>query len=157
YWTNREAIEAEQVPDSLLVLGGGAIGLELAQVYARFGATVTVVEALGRLLSVAEPESSALLHKTFEEEGIGVHLGARATRVAYDGQQFTLTLHSGQTLVAQKLLVATGRRANLGDLGLATIGLDENAKSIEVDEWMRAGDGLWAIGDVTGHGAFTHV
>jgi pyruvate/2-oxoglutarate dehydrogenase complex dihydrolipoamide dehydrogenase (E3) component len=157
YWTNREAIEAEVVPDSLLVLGGGAIGLELAQVYARFGAAVTVVEALDRLLATEEPESSALVRKTLEAEGIGVHVGSEATRVGYDGQQFTVTLRSGQTLVAQQLLVAIGRHANLGDIGLATIGLDERAKFIEVDEWMRAGERLWAVGDVTGHGAFTHV
>lgn len=157
YWSNREAIESEEVPDSLLVLGGGAIGAELAQVYARFGATVTVVEALDRMLALEEPESSALVQKAFEAEGIGVHVGAKATRVGYDGQQFTLTLHSGQTVVAQKLLVATGRRANVGDLGLATVGLDEHAKFIEVDEWMRAGERIWAVGDVTGHGAFTHV
>jgi pyruvate/2-oxoglutarate dehydrogenase complex dihydrolipoamide dehydrogenase (E3) component len=157
YWTNREAIEAEQLPDSLLILGGGAIGLELAQVFARFGVPVTVVEALDRLLAVEEPESSALAHKVFETEGIGVRTGVKATRVDHDGQQFTLTVHSGQTYVAHRLLVATGRRANLGDLGLGTVGLDENAKFLAADEWLRAGDRLWAVGDVTGHGAFTHV
>jgi pyruvate/2-oxoglutarate dehydrogenase complex dihydrolipoamide dehydrogenase (E3) component len=157
YWTNREAIEAEEVPDSLLILGGGAIGLELAQVYARFGATVTVVEALDRLLAMEEPEASALLDKVFAAEGIKALTGVKATRVGYDGQQFSLTVHNGQTIVGQKLLVATGRRANLGDLGLASVGLDEGARFIEVDEWMRAAEGLWAVGDVTGHGAFTHV
>jgi len=157
YWTNREAIEAADLPDSLLVLGGGAIGLELAQVFARFGVTVTVVEALDRLLAVEEPESSSVAGKVFDAEGIAVHLGAKATRVDHDGQQFALTLHSGQTIAAQRLLVATGRRANLGDLGLASVGLDEGARFVEVDEWLRAGDGLWAVGDVTGRGAFTHV
>jgi pyruvate/2-oxoglutarate dehydrogenase complex dihydrolipoamide dehydrogenase (E3) component len=157
YWTNREAIEAEEVPDSLLILGGGAIGLELAQVYARFGATVTVVEALDRLLAMEEPEASSLLAKVFAAEGIEAVTGVKATRVGYDGQQFTLTVHSGQKLVGQKLLVATGRRANLGDLGLSSVGLDEDARFINVDEWMRAGERLWALGDVTGHGAFTHV
>jgi len=157
YWTNREAIEAEEVPDSLLVLGGGAIGLELAQVYARFGARVTVVEALDRLLANEEPESSALVAKVFAAEGIATETGARATHVEYDGQQFTLTVHSGQKYVAQRLLVATGRRANLGDLGLETVGLDPAARFIEVDEWLRAGDRLWAVGDVTRHGGFTHV
>jgi pyruvate/2-oxoglutarate dehydrogenase complex dihydrolipoamide dehydrogenase (E3) component len=157
YWTNREAIEADELPDSLLVLGGGAIGLELAQVFARFGVPVTVVEALDRLLAVEEPESSALVHKVFEAEGIGVRTGVKATRVEHDGQQFTLTVHSGQTYVAHRLLVATGRRATLGDLGLGSVGLDENARFLSTNEWMRAGDGIWAVGDVTGHGAFTHV
>jgi len=157
YWTNREAIEAEELPDSLLVLGGGAIGLELAQAYARFGTTVTVVEALDRLLALEEPESSALVAKVFTAEGIGVRTGVKATRIEHDGQQFSLTVDSGQTLVGQKLLVATGRRANLGDLGLASVGLDEQARFLAADEWLRAGDGLWGVGDVTGHGAFTHV
>ncbi|TML29061.1 MAG: NAD(P)/FAD-dependent oxidoreductase [Actinobacteria bacterium] len=157
YWTNREAIEAEELPDSLLILGGGAIGLELAQVYARFGTTVTVVEALDRLLALEEPESSALVAKVFTAEGIGVRTGVKATRVEHDGQQFSLTVDSGQPLVGQKLLVATGRRANLGDLGLASVGLDEQARFLPVDEWLRAGDRLWGVGDVTGHGAFTHV
>jgi len=157
YWTNREAIEAEELPDSLLVLGGGAIGLELAQVYARFGTTVTVVEALDRLLALEEPESSALVAKVFTAEGIGVRTGVKATRVEHDGQQFSLTVDSGQPLVGQKLLVATGRRANLGDLGLASVSLDEQARFLPVDEWLRAGDRLWGVGDVTGHGAFTHV
>jgi pyruvate/2-oxoglutarate dehydrogenase complex dihydrolipoamide dehydrogenase (E3) component len=157
YWTNREAIEAEELPDSLLVLGGGAIGLELAQVFARFGVRVTVIEALDRLLAMEEPESSDLAAKTFAAEGIGVRTGAQATRVGYDGQQFTLTVHSGETLVGQRLLVATGRRANLGDLGLASVGLDEGARFAEVDEWCRAGERLWAVGDVTGRGAFTHL
>jgi pyruvate/2-oxoglutarate dehydrogenase complex dihydrolipoamide dehydrogenase (E3) component len=157
YWTNREAIEAGTLPDSLLVLGGGAIGLELAQVFARFGATVTVIEALDRLLALEEPESSELAAKTFAAEGIQVRTGVKATRVEHDGQQFTLAVHSGEKFVAQKLLVATGRRANLGDLGLGSAGLDEGARFIEVDEWMRAGDGVWAVGDVTGRGAFTHM
>ena len=157
YWTNREAIEAETLPDSLLVLGGGAIGLELAQVFARFEVTVTVVEAMDRLLAMEEPESSELVAKVFAAEGIVVRTGVRATRVDYDGQQLTLTVHSGESYVGQKLLVATGRRANLGDLGLGSVGLDERARFINVDEWMRAGEGLWAVGDVTGRGAFTHM
>src|SRR2546423_621219 len=157
YWTNREAIEVEELPDSLLILGGGAIGLELAQVYARFGTTVTVVEALDRLLALEGPESSALLANVFTAQGIGVRTGVKATRVEHDGQQFSLTVDSGQPLVGQKLLVATGRRANLGDLGLASVGLDEQARFLAVDEWLRAGDGLWGGGDGTGHGAFTHV
>jgi pyruvate/2-oxoglutarate dehydrogenase complex dihydrolipoamide dehydrogenase (E3) component len=157
YWTNREAIEATEVPGSLLILGGGGIGLELSQVYARFGAQVTVVEALDRLLAVEEPESSALAAKALAGDGITVRTGAQVSRVAHDGQQFAVTLADGDRLAADRLLVATGRRANLPDLGLERVGLDPTARSLVVDEWMRAGDGLWAIGDITGHGAFTHV
>jgi pyruvate/2-oxoglutarate dehydrogenase complex dihydrolipoamide dehydrogenase (E3) component len=156
YWTNREAIETEQVPESLIVLGGGAVGAELAQVFARFGARVTVVEALPRLLPAEEPEASDLLAGVFTREGIAVRAGTRAERVSHDGKRFTLHLGAG-TITAERLLAATGRRADLAALGAGAVGLDENAKAIEVDARMRAADGVWAIGDITGKGAFTHV
>jgi pyruvate/2-oxoglutarate dehydrogenase complex dihydrolipoamide dehydrogenase (E3) component len=157
YWTNREAIETEHVPESLIVLGGGAIGAELAQVFARFGARVTVVEALPRLVPVEEPEAGDLLAKVFRREGVAVRTDARAEEVGHDGGQFTLRLPAGEALTAQRLLVATGRRADLAALGVSTLGLDEKAHSIEVDDRMRAADGVWALGDITGKGAFTHV
>jgi pyruvate/2-oxoglutarate dehydrogenase complex dihydrolipoamide dehydrogenase (E3) component len=154
YWTNREAIEAATLPASLLVLGGGAIGLELASVYARFGVEVTIVEAMDRLLAVEEPEASALVEKVLTDEGVTVMTGVKVGRVRYaDG----FTVEAGKSLTAQRLLVATGRHAELGRLGLDTVGLDPAAKAIEVDDRMRAGTGIWAVGDVTGHGAFTHV
>jgi len=152
YWTNREAIEAKELPESLIVLGGGAIGSELAQVFARFGSRVTVVEAAPRLLALEEPESSALLKKTFEAEGIDVRLDAKAERVRYDGG-FVVN----DELRAEKLLVAIGRRTNLAGLGLQTVGLEDEQRFVEVDDRLRAGDGLWAVGDITGKGAFTHV
>jgi pyruvate/2-oxoglutarate dehydrogenase complex dihydrolipoamide dehydrogenase (E3) component len=156
YWTNREAIETEEVPGSLIVLGGGAIGTELSQVFSRFGAQVTVVEAQSRLLSFEEPEACDLIRKVFIAEGIAVHTGARARQVSHDGEKFTVDL-GGQRLTAQRLLVATGRRTDLAGLGVGAIGLDDSAATITVDEWMRAADGVWAIGDITGHGAFTHM
>ena len=157
YWTNREAIETEEVPESLIVLGGGAIGAELAQVFARFGAAVTVVEALPQLLPAEDPEAGELLAAVFGWEGIAVRAGARAEHAGYDGRQFTVSLAGGETLAAQRLLVATGRRATVAALGVGAYGLDETASSIATDETMRAANGLWAIGDVTGKGAFTHV
>ena len=157
YWTNREAIETEEVPASLIVLGGGAIGAELAQVLARFGAAVTVVEALPRLLPLEEPEAGELLESVFTREGIAAHTGTRAERVSHDGQAFSVDLADGQALTARRLLVATGRRATIAALGVAAYGLNATARSIATDERMRAADGLWAIGDVTGKGAFTHV
>ena len=157
YWTNRDAIEAKTLPGSLIVLGGGAIGLELAQVYARFGVTVTVVEALDRLLPLEEPESSALSAQTLNRDGVTVHTGAKAGRVGYGGDRFTLTLEGGTELGGEALLVATGRRADLAALGVDTVGLDPTAAALPVDERMRAGERLWAVGDVTGQGAFTHV
>jgi pyruvate/2-oxoglutarate dehydrogenase complex dihydrolipoamide dehydrogenase (E3) component len=156
YWTNRDIVRAEQVPRSLIVLGGGAIGAELAQVFARFGASVTVVEALPRLLSFEEPEAGMLIERIFMREGIEVCTNAPAERVSHNGVRFTAHLGS-EVLTAERLLVATGRRADLAPLGVAAVGLDEKARAIPTDEWMRAADGVWAIGDVTGHGAFTHM
>jgi pyruvate/2-oxoglutarate dehydrogenase complex dihydrolipoamide dehydrogenase (E3) component len=157
YWTNREAIETEDVPQSLIVLGGGAIGAELAQVFARFGAAVTVAEALPRLLPLEEPEAGDLLAGVFTREGIAVRAGARAEHAGHDGRRFTVTLAGGERLTAERLLVATGRRAAIAALGMAAYGLDATARNIVTDDRMRAADGLWAIGDVTGEGAFTHV
>ena len=157
FWTNRDAVEAKSLPTTLLVLGGGAIGLEVAQAYARFGVEVTVVEASDRLLPAEEPEASALVEKALAADGITIHTGARASAVRHDGEQFTVTVGDGGELTAEKFLVAVGRRAELGALGLDSVGLDPAARAIKVDEHMRAGDGLWAVGDVTGHGAFTHV
>jgi pyruvate/2-oxoglutarate dehydrogenase complex dihydrolipoamide dehydrogenase (E3) component len=155
-WTNREAVEVEELPASLAVLGGGAIGAELAQVFARFGVRVTVVEALDRLLAGEEPESSALAAESLRGDGVEVRTGASVSTVDYqDG--FTLTVADGATVRADQLLVATGRHVDLASLGVAALGLDPTARAITVDEHMRAGAKVWAIGDVTGHGAFTHV
>jgi pyruvate/2-oxoglutarate dehydrogenase complex dihydrolipoamide dehydrogenase (E3) component len=157
YWTNREAIETETLPGSLIVLGGGSIGLELAQVFTRFGVRVSVVEALDRLIAMEEPESSALAAEALAADGVRIHTGVRAERVAHGQGEFRLTLSEGGTLRAEALLVAVGRRAQLEELGLDTVGLDPEARFVEVDDRMRAGDRMWAVGDVTGRGAFTHV
>jgi len=156
-WTNREAIEATEAPESLLVLGGGAIGSELAQMFSRFGTEVTVIEGADRLLSPEEPESSQLVQEVFEREGIRLRIGQPATRIRHDGERFTVGLADDTELTGERLLVAVGRRSVLDQLGLDTIGLDPKARAIEVDGHMRAGDGIWAVGDVTGHGAFTHM
>lgn len=117
HWTNREAVETETVPESLTVIGGGAIGLELAQVFARFGSRVAVLEV--------------------------------ADRTAY--------VDAHDRVRSERLLVATGRRADLSGLGVGAAGIDESARFVRVDENLRAADGVWAVGDVTGEGLFTHV
>ncbi len=157
FWTNREAVRVTEVPDSLIVLGGGAIGVELAQVFARFGARVTVVEALGQLVSFEEPEAGELLARVFEAEGIVVRTGVRATEVSHDGESFEVTLDGGETVPASQLLVATGRRIDLAGIGAAAVGIDEKARVVPVDDRMRAAPGVWAMGDIVGHGAFTHM
>ena len=156
YWTNRDAVRVTEVPGSLVVLGGGAIGCELAQVFARFGAKVTVVEAADRLVAGDEPEGPAVLEEAFAAEGIQVLTGAKVSSVSHADGSFTLDV-GGQEVAAEKLLVAAGRRNNLADLGLESVGLDPEAPVLETDERMRAGEQLWALGDVTGKGAFTHV
>lgn len=155
FWTNRQAVKASEAPESLVLIGGGAIGVEMAQAFSRFGSRVTVLEGRSRLLGVEEPEAGELVGKVFEAEGIDVRTGEKITRVGYDGR-FTVEF-GDQSVEAERLLVATGRRTDLAKLGVGRIGLDESARTIPVDERMRAADGVWAIGDVTGHGAFTHV
>jgi pyruvate/2-oxoglutarate dehydrogenase complex dihydrolipoamide dehydrogenase (E3) component len=156
YWTNRDAVRVEQLPTSLAVVGGGAIGAELAQAYARFGVEVTVLEVADRILAPEEPEASALVTEVFGREGIQVLTGVEIGSVRYDEGRYAVRL-ADQELTAERLLVAAGRRPNLSDIGLDTVGLDPDARTVEVDERMRAGDGLWAIGDITGKGAFTHM
>ncbi|MEU2198945.1 NAD(P)/FAD-dependent oxidoreductase [Isoptericola sp. NPDC019482] len=157
YWTNRDAVRATEAPASLTVLGGGAIGCELAQVFARFGTAVEVVEAGPRLLAPDEPEASALVADRFAAEGIGVRTDAKVSSVAHDGGGFTLTFDDGTQLVSERLLVAAGRRTDLKALGVATVGIDDTGRGILVDDRLRAADGVWVVGDVTGKGAFTHV
>lgn len=155
YWTNREVMRLTELPGSLVVVGGGPIGAELAQAFSRFGVRVTVLEAADRLLGPAEPEASAVIAEVFEREGIEVVTGADISRISHDG-----TFHvevDGRTIDAEQLLVAAGRRTNLGDLGLETVGLDPSARFVEVDDHLRAGERLWAVGDITGKGQFTHV
>ena len=156
FWTNRDVLRIDTLPSTLGVIGGGPIGAELAQALARFGVRVTVIEAGPHLLGPVEPEAGALIADVFGREGMKVLDGATISRVSYDDGQFTVAV-DGQELTFEKLLVAAGRTPNLDDIGLDTVGLDSSARSIEVDDRMRAGDGLWAIGDIVGHGAFTHL
>ena len=156
YWTNRDAVALTELPASVVVLGGGAIGCEFAQVFARFGVKVTVVEASDRLLAAEEPEASELLEKAFAAEGIQVLTGAEIASVGYADGTFTLDL-GDQQVTADKLLVAAGRRPNLAGIGLESVGLDPEARTVETDERLRAGERLWAVGDITGKGAYTHV
>jgi pyruvate/2-oxoglutarate dehydrogenase complex dihydrolipoamide dehydrogenase (E3) component len=156
FWTNRDAVQLRELPSSLVVIGGGAIGCELAQVMALFGVRVTVVEVADRLVAPEEPEASEALERVFAGAGIQVLTGASIASVAYADGRFTLDL-GDQEVSAEKLLVAAGRRANLAGLGLENVGLDPEAKVLDPDERMRVADGVWAIGDITGKGAFTHV
>jgi pyruvate/2-oxoglutarate dehydrogenase complex dihydrolipoamide dehydrogenase (E3) component len=155
YWTNREAIAAKEAPDSLVVLGGGAIGLELAQAFARFGSAVTVVEGADRVLPLEEPEASAVVAAALAADGVTVRAGRRATAVTRTAGRIGVTLDDGATVAGTELLVAVGRRPSTAGLGLECYGLAGPA--VAVDDRCRAAPGLWAVGDVTGVGAFTHL
>jgi pyruvate/2-oxoglutarate dehydrogenase complex dihydrolipoamide dehydrogenase (E3) component len=157
YWTNHEAIETEEVPGSLLILGGGGVGAELAQVFSRFGSSVTVIEARPQLLPHEEPEAGQLITRVFRDAGIEVEAGGGAVSVRHDGGEFTVTLSDGRPLRGEQLLVATGRTTDLGRLGVDAIGLDPSARFIETDGDMLAAPGVWALGDVVGKGGFTHM
>lgn len=159
-WTNRDVFKIRSVPASLIVLGGGAIGLELAQAFSRFGCKVTVVEALDRVLAPEEPESSELVAAVLRAEGIDIRTGSAAATVVRDADGVRLTLADGSEIRADEILVAAGRAPNVRGIGLDTVGLDETARpSFTVDERMRVNglDGVWAIGDIAGKGAFTHM
>ena len=156
YWTNREVMRAGELPGSLIVIGGGPIGCELAQVFSRFGSDVTVLEVADRIMAVEEPETSSLVAGIFADEGITVRAGVEIDRVDHVDGSFVVRV-DGVDVRADQLLVAAGRSNNIRDMGLETVGLDPAARSVETDERMRAAERLWAVGDITGHGAFTHV
>ncbi|THA27190.1 NAD(P)/FAD-dependent oxidoreductase [Streptomyces sp. RKND-216] len=157
FWTNRDAVSVKEPPASLLVLGGGAVGLELAQIFARFGTRVTLLEAVQRLAPTEEPEVGDLLADVLRAEGVTVRTGATATGARHSGAAFHLSLEDGEEVSGQRLLVATGRRPRLTGLGLETVGLDPDARALDVDGRLRAAPGVWGVGDLTGRGLFTHV
>ncbi|EWT02161.1 pyridine nucleotide-disulfide oxidoreductase [Intrasporangium oryzae NRRL B-24470] len=165
HWTNHEIIEARELPASLVVLGGGAIGCELGQVMARFGVEVTIIEAAPRLVALEEPEAGDLLKQVLEAEGVTVHVGAAAERVAADGDGVAVHLAGGTVVRGERLLVATGRHADPAAVGLDTVGVPKDARTAPVDDRCRVTGNaddegaarVWAVGDITGKGAFTHV
>jgi pyruvate/2-oxoglutarate dehydrogenase complex dihydrolipoamide dehydrogenase (E3) component len=156
YWTNREAVWADGPPRSLVVLGAGPVGCELAQYFHRLGASVTVV-ASSRLLEKADPEAAELLRERFEDEGIDLRFETKAERVEQTGSGVRVHTSTGDPIEAERLLVATGRKPNVEGFGLEQLDVEISSRGIAVDERMRAGDRVWAIGDPTGVQLLTHV
>ena len=154
YWTNREATETRSVPASLLVLGGGAVGCELAQFFARAGSSVTIVQRAERLLPRIDADAAQLVTDALRKDGVRVVTGAELAAVEPRGR---FRLSTGETLDAEKLLLASGRRPRVSELGLEKLGLETGRRGISVDDRMLATDNVWAIGDVTGVALFTHV
>ena len=157
YWTNREAVWTEGVPESLVVLGGGPVGAELAQFFHRMGANVTIAEKYDRILSKVDREAGTLLTERFREEGIDVRVEVEADRVKAVDSGLCMHLTSGEQLDAERLLVATGRRPNVEGFGFEQLDVEITPKGVTVDDRLRAGDGVWAIGDVAGVGLLTHL
>ena len=162
-WTNREVTSAKEVPRRLAVLGGGPVGVEMAQAFRRLGSEeVTLVQGGDRLLPREEPFAGDELREAFESEGIRVITGASGKEVRRDGADgpYTLTLADGTEIEADELLVATGRQPRTESIGLEVVGLPVG-KFIDVDDQMRAkgvsGDWLYAVGDVNGLALLTHV
>ncbi|MFC0430054.1 NAD(P)/FAD-dependent oxidoreductase [Kutzneria buriramensis] len=156
-WTNREATGVKEIPRRLLVLGGGPTGVELAQAFHRFGSEVTLVDGADRVLP-REPEAvGRALAEALTADGVTLRLGQHAAAARLDGDDYVLDFPDGSQLRGDKLLVATGRKPRVDGIGLETVGIEANPHGIAVDERMSAGDGLWAIGDVTGQWNLTHV
>jgi pyruvate/2-oxoglutarate dehydrogenase complex dihydrolipoamide dehydrogenase (E3) component len=157
YWTSRDAVWATRVPASLIVLGGGAVGVELAQFFRRLGSEVTLVQHSARLLPRIDADAGELLQTRLEEEGVDVLAGAEAEAVEHGPAGIRVQLASGAVLDAEHLLVATGRAPNVEGLGLESLGVEITRRGVTVDERLRAGDGVWAIGDAAGVGLLTHL
>ena len=156
-WTNREATALREVPRRLLILGGGPVGVELGQAVARMGAEVAIVEGMDRLLAREPVSLGEALADALRADGVELYLGRHATAASRAGGDFVLELADGAVLRGDRLLVATGRRPRVDELGLETVGIEAGRGGIRVDARMRAGDGVWAIGDVTGIWPLTYV
>jgi pyruvate/2-oxoglutarate dehydrogenase complex dihydrolipoamide dehydrogenase (E3) component len=157
YWTNREATTVRALPDSIVILGGGPVGVELGQFLRRFGVDVALVQAADRLVNREDPAVGALILDALRDEGVDVRLDVRAERVRREAGRRIVTLTGGAEVAGQELLVATGRRPRVDGVGLETVGIHPVPKGIAIDDRCRAGEGVWAIGDVTGVMPFTHV
>ena len=156
-WTNREATGVRKIPESLVILGGGPVGVEMAQAFSTLGATVDVVEGMDHILPREPHALGDALSEALVGERLRVHLGRRAASVGRNGERFVVSFEDGATLDAERLLVATGRRPRVNDLGLESVGIEASSRGIAVDARMSAGEGVWAIGDVTGIWPLTYV
>jgi dihydrolipoamide dehydrogenase len=156
-WTNREATGMKAVPRRLLVLGGGPVGVELAQAVRRFGGEVALVDGAERVLPREPAALGEALGEVLRRDGIELVLGAHASAARRDGEEYVIAFEDGRELRGDRLLVATGRRPRVAGIGLETVGIEPDAHGIPVDAQLRAGERLWAIGDVTGIWPLTHT
>jgi pyruvate/2-oxoglutarate dehydrogenase complex dihydrolipoamide dehydrogenase (E3) component len=156
-WTNREATAMKAVPRRLLVLGGGPVGVEMAQAVRRLGGEVVLLEGSEHVLAREPAPLGEALGEVLRRDGIELVLGAHATNARREGEDYVLGLDDGRALRGERLLVATGRRPRIDGIGLETVGIEPNRRGIPVDAHLRAAERLWAVGDVTGIWPLTHV
>ena len=155
-WTNREVTGMKSVPRRLLILGGGPVGVEMAQAVRRLGGEVALVEGAPHLLSHEAQALGEALGEVLRNDGIELYLGVHASAARREGEDYVLSLEDGRELRGDRILAATGRRPRVPE-GLETVGAEADRHGIKVDKRLRAGERLWALGDVTGVRMLTHV
>ena len=156
-WGTREATSMKAVPRRLLVLGGGSAGVELAQVVQRLGGEAVIVEGADRVLPREAAPLGEALGEALRRDGIELRLGTHAAGARREGDEYVLEFDGGTELRGDRLLVATGRRPRVAGIGLETVGVEADPHGIRVDQYLRVGERLWAIGDVNGIWPLTHV
>jgi pyruvate/2-oxoglutarate dehydrogenase complex dihydrolipoamide dehydrogenase (E3) component len=156
-WTNREATGVSEIPESLTILGGGPVGVEMAQAFATFGTEVDLVEGMDHILPREPRPNGEALAEALAGERLRIHLGRRAASVARDGTDYLVRFEDGSQLRSERLLVATGRRPRVAGIGLENVGIEPGPHGVQVDARMSAADGVWAIGDVTDIWPLTYV
>jgi pyruvate/2-oxoglutarate dehydrogenase complex dihydrolipoamide dehydrogenase (E3) component len=154
YWTSRQATEAREIPESITVVGAGPVGCELGQFFRRAGARVVLADVVDRLLPRDDPDAGEVLRAALEDDGVELRLGVKIERIE---PGFRIHLAGERGIRTERLLVATGRRANTQGFGFEHLGIAISERGIEVDDRLRAAEGVWAIGDVTGIAMFTHL
>ena len=157
YWTSREATSLQEIPESVVFVGGGVVAVELSQFLARFGSRVTIVQGSPRLADREDPKIGDLLAGILRKDGIELLLGKRAVAVRAEGSEKVVVCEDGSEAHGAEIVVAVGRRPRTKGIGLETVGVEPGPRGIVIDEHCRAADGVWAIGDVTGVAMFTHV
>jgi pyruvate/2-oxoglutarate dehydrogenase complex dihydrolipoamide dehydrogenase (E3) component len=156
-WTNREATGVHEIPSSIVILGGGPVGVEMAQAFAAFGATVDLVEGMDHVLPREPRALGEALGQALASERLRLHFGRRASNVSFKRGRFVVDFDGAPALEAERLLVATGRRPRVAGIGLENVGIEPGPRGIAVDARMNAAEGVWAIGDVTGIWPLTYV
>jgi dihydrolipoamide dehydrogenase len=156
-WTNRESTGVKEIPDRIVILGGGPVGVEMAQALVKLGAAVDLIEGKDHLLPREPRALGKALAQALADERLRIHLGRHASEVGHHDDRYAVRFEDGEQLDADRLMVATGRRPRVSNIGLECVGIEAGPHGVPVDAHMRAAEGVWAIGDVTGIWPLTYV